>query len=258
MRILRLIAISLVLFCFAGVALADSPPLAFGPEPFEVTDDGVAEYLAPFAVDNGGPYVLFLRNGSEETGRVDEAAVRINGVLVVQGGELSADREGLSRPVQLNAGENELSLELQGPPGSFVTLAIARPGHHPVLIHGRLLLPWGRDDGAASLSIALKNGSPHYPRAARVVLLHPDGQVAAATGKIAIPPRGSLTLPLAELPGADAWEAGSIEVFFAGRGVSRLFGSARQVDSELGQAELQPLEQAGIRVFKSHPRASRR
>ena len=125
----RTAPIALALFCCIGTALAQ-PTAAFGPQTFEV--------------ERAAAYLLFVRNGDGEMSRVDGATVTINGFEVVRAGDLTADKAG-----------------------SFLTLAIGRPGEPPVFVHGRLVLPWGRNDDERTLTLALKNGSHRFPRAVR-------------------------------------------------------------------------------------------
>jgi len=82
----------------------------------------------------------------------------------------------------------------------------------------------------------------------RVVFFNPDGTVAAATDRMTLPPRGSMAASVDQLLGDAEWTAGSIEVFYAGPGVGRMFGSARHVT--LNQADVQSLEHAGFKVFR--------
>jgi len=238
--------VPVLLLSAAGLAIAGPAAPVFGPESFELTaEDG--SFAATFAAALAGPHILHLHNGDGETSRVDDVSVAVNGVVVIRSGEVDAETPAASRPVDLLGGDNQLVVDLAGAPGSFVTVVIAPAGPRPKFVAGRLLLPWGRNDGDRVLALSLKNGSPQHPRRVRVVFFRPDGTVAAASEKFALPPRGSVALPVAELIDAGAWTVGSVEVFFAGPGAGRLFGSATQVDlPPVALSETQPLELAGV------------
>jgi len=253
-RSIKPILMTLAVLCLAGLVQADSHPMPlFGPQTFERLDGAPDIYVEPFEAPGSGPFVLFLRNGDGENSRVSNAAVELNGVPVIRPSDLSEESPGLARAIDVVAGSNQLRIELGGEPGTFVTIAIVRRGEAPVFVHGRLLLPWGSNDQERSLSLALKNGSLHFPRSFRVIFFRPNGQIAAATDRFVLPPRGSVSLSATELLGEQSWDVGSVEVYFAGPGVARLFGSARQAAPALGQAELLPLSQAGHRIFRGRP-----
>jgi hypothetical protein len=243
----------LTLLLSSGFATAQPAPPVFGPQTFERTAEQGDVYTESFEVPAGGEFVLFLRNGDGESSRVASASVLVNGETVVLPSDLNMEVPGLRRPVLLQGGANELTVELSGQPGSFVTVAILRPGADPVFVHGRLILPWGREDGERALVLALKNGSLHFPRLFRVVFKSPNGQVVAATERLALPPRGSLALPVAGLLDGADWSAGSVEIFFAGPGTGKMFGSARQVGLLGGETDIESLEHAGFRIFRGRP-----
>ena len=254
MRSIKPIVMTLAVLCGAGLAQADSHPMPlFGPQTFERLDGAPDVYVEPFEASASGEFMLFLRNGDGESSRVSSAAVDLNGVPVVGPSDLNEQTPGLSRAVAVAAGSNELRIELSGEPGAFVTLAIVRRGEAPVFVHGRLLLPWGSNNQERSLTLALKNGSLHFPRGFRVIFFRPSGEIAAATDRIVLPPRGSVALPADQLLGEQSWEVGSVEIYFAGPGIARLFGSARQAAPALDHAELLPLSQAGHRIFRGRP-----
>ena len=51
-----------------------------------------------------------------------------------------------------------------------------------------------------------------------------------------------------------AWQVGSIEIVYSGRGVARLFGAGRQfVADPLVEVEVLPLEHAGADIFRGLP-----
>lgn len=239
------------LVALAAATAAAKPAAVFGPTGFELTAGETEEFTESFVVEAAGPYVLHLRNGDADTSRVDGAVVSINGSIVVGAGEVGVESPGVVRPVEVAAGENQIAVALDGAPGSFVTIAIAAPGPLPVFVAGRLLLPWGRDDDARTLTIALRNGSPRFPRRVRVVFFRPDGSVAAASDHMALPPRASIARAVDDWIDHGSWQVGSVEVFYTGPGTARLFGSARQVDLPPGTgSEVEPLASAGIVIAR--------
>jgi hypothetical protein len=213
----------------------------------------VDTYVDQFEVPTAGPMVLVLNNGDQEGSRVDSATVEVNGVVIVGPQELNEQVPGLHRLVELQAGSNEIRVELTGAPGSFLTLAVGRPGKAPVFVQGRLVLPWGRNDASQALGLALKNGSTRHPRVFRAVFFRPDGEVAGASERIVLPPRGSMVLGADDLLDHGAWAGGSVEIFYAGPGAARLFGSARHLNLPLGDFAIEALEQAGFRVQRARP-----
>ena len=247
-----LIPIVLLLLLGAGVANAE-PDLAFGPQTYERTTGSVDTYVDQFESPTAGPMILVLNNGDQEGSRIDAATVEVNGIMVVGPEDLNEQVPGLHRLVELQAGTNEIRVELMGSPGSFLTLAVGRPGRAPIFVQGRLVLPWGRNDASQALGLALKNGSTRHPRAFRVLFFRPDGEVAGASERIVLPPRGSLVLGADALLEHGAWVGGSVEIFYAGPGAARLFGSARHLNLTLGDFAVEVLVQAGFRVQRTRP-----
>ena len=244
----------LVLLFGLGLTVAHAEPV-FGPQTFERTACQSDLYTEVFLAPIAGEFMLFMRNGDGEVGLVTSATVLVNGSQLLGPADFSEGVPGLARAVELHAGANMLTVELAGDPGSYVTLAIAPRTDRLVMSHGRLLMPWGVRDPDHRLVLTLKNGSLHFPRAFRIVFFAPTGEVAAVTPRLGLPPRCSIAVPVDELLGGATWEGGSIELFYAGRGTSRMFGSSRQADLSLGQIEALPLEPAGHRVFRGPARA---
>ena len=242
-------SIALLLACGPGAAWADDGPgPVYGPQTFENLDEGGNAFEESFQVEAPGRYILYVRNGDDESSRVASLAITVNGETVVDAIDLEQTR-GMREPVELPEGANGLTVEITGPAGSFVTVAIAPPDGPPVFVHGRLLLPWGRSDGERALALALKNGSPRFARVVRIVFFMPDGSVGATTPRIPIPPRGSLAFPVAEIVEGTDWQFGSVEIFYTGRGTARLFGSARHIGAN--QSDVQSLEHAGRGLFRA-------
>lgn len=252
MRWFKVSMTALALMFSAGFALAQPAPV-YGPQTFERTTGETDLYVEEFEAPAAGNFVLYLRNGDEEGSRASSATVQINGASVVAPADLNQDVPGLRQVVQLEAGTNELAVEIGGAPGSFITVAILPPGALPLFVHGRLLLPWGRNDAERGLALALKNGSLRAPRALRVVFFRPNGEVAAASERIVLPPRASVAALVDDLITAGAWEIGSIEIYYAGRGTARVFGTARSWNLTTFDTEDQTLISAGVKVFRPRP-----
>ena len=253
MRPILACSLAVALLGIAAPAFAD-PDVVLSPQTFELTTEETATFTETLTAEQDGGYLLFLRNGDQESSQVTDVTVQINGEAVIASGDLEPGRPGLRKIVELQAGDNEMVIEVEGPPGSFVTLAVGRPDRLPVFVHGRMLLPWGRDDDDRALVLALKNGSNLFPRSFRVVFFRPNGEVAATSERLPLPPRGSVALTVEELIGDADWQVGSVEIFYAGRGAGRLFGSARQLSADpLITAETQPLEAAGLQIFRPRP-----
>jgi hypothetical protein len=245
--------IALAALLATGAVLANQPEPIFGPQTFERTTGETNTYTEPFDSPLEGDFVLYLLNGDEEGNRVASGTVEINGAAIVQTSDLNENVPVLRRPVTLQLGSNELVVELQGPPGSFVTLVIFPPGQVPRFVHGRLVLPWGRNDAERGLGLALKNGSPRARRAVRIVFFTPAGEVAAVSERIVLSPRASLAAAVDDLVAAGEWEVGSVEIYYAGPGTARLFGTARHWSIPLGDTEFQSLINAGFRVYRHRP-----
>jgi hypothetical protein len=251
-KLLHLLVPIVLLIVGTGLARAEDD-LVFGPRTYERTTGSVDTYVGRFEAPTAGPFVLIVRNGDPGGSRIDAATVEINGTVVAGPADFNQQVPALHRQVEVLAGANEIRVELTGDPGSFVTLAIGRHGRAPIFVQGRLVLPWGRNDASQALGLALKNGSSRHPRVFRVVFFGPNGEVAGASERIVLPPRGSLVLGADELLDRGDWTAGSVEIYYAGPGVARVFGSARHLNLPLGDFAIEALDQAGLFVQHARP-----
>lgn len=245
---------SAVLALLGAVLLAGAvhagPQPVFGPQTFERTM-GVSDlYDETFDVAEAGPYVLYVRNGDSEATRVDSATVEINGVAILTPQDFSESQAGFRRSVDLVQGSNTLVVDVAGDPGAFLTIAVGRLGELPVFVHGHIVLPWGRHDSERTLILAFKNGSPRAPRLLRAIFFNPAGEPVAVSPRFPLPPHGSLAAMVDTLIAEGQWEIGSVEVFYTGPGVARVFGTARQVHLATGQSETQSLEHGGHRIYR--------
>jgi hypothetical protein len=252
-RWIKISTLTMTMVLCAGLALAGPDAPLFGPQTFERTTGETDLYDESFASPAAGGMMLFVLNGDDEGGQVSSASVTLNGAPVLGPSDFGQRVDYLRRPVEARAGINEISVELHGSPGSFLTLAIGRPDRPPLLVHGRLLLPWGRNDSEVELSLAVKNGSPSEPRAVRVLFFSPMGEVVAASERFLMPPRASVAGTVETLVAEGSWEIGSVEIFYAGPGRARLFGTARHGSLSLGGAEIQTLINSGSHVHRPRP-----
>jgi hypothetical protein len=233
----------------AAALQAAAEPI-FGPTPFVKTEPGPQVFTGPFVSPAAGGYALWVLNG-DEAGRVDEAAVAINGVVVVTESDFRRPAERFSKPVGLLAGQNVLTVQLKGDPGSYLTLAILPVNGRPDLVVGRLVLPWG---AGPQIVLSLKNGSHAFRRDVKVHFYSPAGQLVAASGGFPLGPRASLSATVGDLIETGSWDEGSIEIFYAGQDGARLFATAALTDPASAIAGLLVLPHAGVRHHVDAPR----
>jgi hypothetical protein len=121
-------------------------------------------------------------------------------------------------------------------------LLVTRLGDRPDFVCGRLLPPYGTS--SAGIVLDLKNGAHPHPRRVEVHFYDGAGGLAASSDRFALAPPASLSRPAADFIATGSWSAGSIEVFYCGRGGARVFGQA--VTTENGVGSIVPLQQAGL------------
>jgi hypothetical protein len=236
----------------AAVLPAAAEPV-FGPTPFVKTEPGPQVFTDTFASPGAGGYALWVANG-DDGGRVQAGTVAINGVVVVTESDFRWPAERFWRRVGLLAGQNTLTLQLKGHPGSYVTLAILPVNVRPDLVVGRLVLPWGAGPG---LVLSLKNGSHAFRRHVKVHFYDPAGELVAASERFALEPRASLSATVAKLIATGGWTEGSVEIFYAGQDGSRLFATAALTDPSSAIPGLLVLPHAGVKHHVDAPRAMR-
>lgn len=109
-----------------SVLAAPDPTFAvFGPKTYERGRGVPAPVLERFTLPPGGgaPFRLCVQNGlADGTRRNSSAWIRINGVEVVREAELNMQVAGFIKEVTLKAGENVMEVQLNGAPGSRLTL----------------------------------------------------------------------------------------------------------------------------------------
>jgi hypothetical protein len=241
----------------AALALGALPAAAapvFGPNTYENLSGGSDVYDETFASAEAGRFTLWVQNGDEGGGTVGGGSIVVNGQTLADDSDFDGDPL-FSKRVELNAGSNSLTVTLSGDAGSFVTVMILPRGERPNVTIGRLLLPYADAD---ALVLDLKNGSHAGGRSYRVVFYDASGHYAASSNRMLLDPRASLSQPVGTLIVEGAWTAGSIEIFYAGRGVGRLLGQATETDPISGVSSIVPIEHAGTRLLTPSDQARRR
>ena len=231
----------------AGASIAQNSPAVYGPVTFERTTGAPDTYSDHFPVPAAASYVLWLKNGDFNDGgdpehRVASASVVVNGAMVVSPSDLNETVDRVVKTISLPAGENSISVQLNGQPGGYLTIAISRTPYDLTL--GRLVLPWVTTQGSTA-NIALKNGSHRHKRGIRAVFYNEDGSIAGKSARIILNAHGSTYVSLAALAGGLNFSSGSIEFMWAGPGPARVFGFARVKDSASGLETVVDLNHAG-------------
>lgn len=243
------------LACVLGLAAtpAAAQPV-FGPETYVRTTGQQDVYTDTFPFAAQATLPLWVHNGDEGGHRVSSGSIAINGQTVVTPSDFGQQVALFARPAPLVSGVNTITITLGGDPGGFITVWIPHPyrPYHATL--GRVLLPFGQAQG---LVLDLKNGSHDHPRGFRVVFFDPAGAPVASSALLRLPPRASLSVPAVQLIDNGAWTVGSIEVFYSGPGIGRLFGQAVETDAHTGVSSIVELQQAGHRLVEPPPQAAR-
>ena len=123
----------LLFWATAAPWAADNLP--FGPQSFERGPGKPERIFLTFPADDlQTGHALFLHNGAQEepekvAGRVSSAKITLNGELIVGPRDLNRQIGFLKVPVTLES-ENELSVELRGSHGGYLTLEIGRTDNH--------------------------------------------------------------------------------------------------------------------------------
>jgi hypothetical protein len=231
-----------VSFVIGTLLLAASPAAAdpvFGP----VTYESVQTYTEIFQA-SAGPYVLVIHNGDDGGAMVSSGSITINGAEVVGDTWFARELDRLRISVRLLAGDNTVSVTLNGDPGSFITLALYPLRDRPDLSFGRLLLPHA---SVNNLVLDLKNGSHRFGRWVRVLFYDDAGANVGSSNRIFMAPSSSSSQLASSLIANGSWTSGSVEVFYAGRGPGRVFGQSVPTDATTSVASIVPLQHAGHR-----------
>jgi hypothetical protein len=232
----------------AAVPAAAQP--VFGPTPFVKTEPGPQGFEDTFTSPAAGGYALWVHNG-DDAGRVNAATVAVNGVVIVTEADFRRPSDRFWKPVGLLAGQNSLTVQLKGDPGGYVTIAVLPLHAQPDLVVGRLMLPWGAR--SPQLVLSLKNGSPAFRRLVKVHFYDPAGRLVAASERLALDPRASVSAPVDDLIATGDWTEGSIEIFYAGQDGSRLFATAALTDPTSAIPSVLVLPHAGVKHHVGTP-----
>ena len=234
-------------FILTGLMAAAALPAAaepvFGPTTYEITDQ--TTYSESFASPSAGNFILWVQNGDDGDSGVSSATVTLNGVNVVMASDFG-DKDLFGKKVALLAGDNSLSVSLSGDSGTFLTLMILPKGERPNVTIGRLLLPYA---STTNLVLDLKNGSHAGQRSFRVAFYDGAGNPVASSNRIVLAPRGSLSQSVSSFIVNGSWTAGSLEIFYAGRGAGRMFGQAATTEDATGISSIVEIQHAGARYL---------
>jgi len=231
----------------AGLIAAAARPAAadpiFGPTTYEVTDQTL--YNETFTSPAAGNFTLWVQNGDDDDNGVTSATVTVNGVNVVTAADFG-NKDLFAKKVSLLAGNNSLSVSLSGDTGSFLTLMILPRLERPNVTIGRLLLPYAT---TTNLVLDLKNGSHGGSRSFRVAFYDESGNPVASSNRLVLGPRGSLSQAVSSFIVNGSWAAGSVEIFYAGRGAGRMFGQAATTDDATSISSIVEIQHAGSRYL---------
>ena len=103
----------------------------------------------------------------------------------------------------------------------------------------------------------LKNGSHAGQRGFRVAFYDGSGHPVASSNRIVLAPRGSLSQPVSSFIVNGSWTAGSIEIFYAGRGRGRMFGQAATTDDTTSISSIVEIQHAGARYLSPADQAKK-
>jgi hypothetical protein len=241
-----------------ALALAALPSAAnpiFGPDMFtKITASGTSDvYTANVTAPTNGFYMVWMHNGDEGSDRVTGGSVTLSGTATITAANdmsFQQVREFFWRPVFLTSGSHTLTVTLTtADPGAYLALVITPLADHFDLTVGRLILPYA---DSTNTTLVLKNGAHHHHRFARVHCYGTDGSLQAytdpTTSSVDLAPAANdaRTAPNFCTAGG-AWTAGSIEVFWVGRGGARVFGTATTIDPTSSTKSLVEMEHAGYR-----------
>lgn len=183
------------------------------------------------------PWVPFVTDHQ----RVNSGTIRINGRPVITAAKLNDSQPFAAATIELWPGEKNLRIKLEGNPGSFIVLTIAKVPP-PQFHHGMLVLPYASIKNGETVKLLLRNNNPRFAKHLRVVFFDLPGPIAGMSDTIHLPANGSVALNAADIGGPHAtWEEGSMEIIWLGRGKLTLSGYA-QITTAAGESVTIPLE----------------
>jgi hypothetical protein len=140
---------------------ASAAPLLFGPQSFERTAGPPNEYSEGFDVPAELNAIVWIQNGDGDGNRASSARVTINDRAVAGPSDFNKQIDLVAKAVALPRGPATLDVQMNGEPGSVITITIMVQGNRPDFTIGRLVVPYASSTG---LTLALKNGARHTAR----------------------------------------------------------------------------------------------
>ena len=131
-RILLVFRAFLLMMLFATAAYADTPFVSvFGPDVFiRQNGEPIVEEIV-FEVPLAGSAVMDIKNGAEDDDSTDEkvssSIILLNGICVAGPNDFNQNIDAIQVPVELQAGENVLAVELRSKPGGCISIKISAP-----------------------------------------------------------------------------------------------------------------------------------
>jgi len=130
------VAVAVALSCVLGLHNATAGTLSFGPQQYQRSEGGTNLFDDPFD-SVPGPATLVVMNGeSNGDKRVDNvvssARVVLNGVEIFSPNDFNQNVYSLESPITLTA-TNNLHVELNGSPDSFLTIQVESPNTPPTI-----------------------------------------------------------------------------------------------------------------------------
>ena len=131
-RILLVFKAFLLIMLFATAVYADTPLVSvFGPDVFiRQNGEPIIEEIV-FEVPLAGSAVMDIKNGAEDDDSTDEkvssSIILLNGICVAGPNDFNQNIDAIQVPVELQAGENVLAVELRSKPGGCISIKISAP-----------------------------------------------------------------------------------------------------------------------------------
>jgi hypothetical protein len=226
-----------------GSAFAAPAPLLFGPKSYERTAGPPDSYTDGFDVPVGLTAMVWIQNGDGDGNRTTSAVVAINGHTVAGPADFNKQIDLIAKAVPLPKGPATLDVQMNGEPGSVISIVIMIQGNRPDITVGRLVVPYA---SATGLTLALKNGTRH-PRGVKILFYDGDGNVVGASGRFSIPAHGSVSRAAVDFISEGGFSSGSVEVVWVGYGPGRIFGQATVHDDLTGVDSITPMDEAGYK-----------
>ncbi len=243
---LRIFALLAACALIGAAVPADASPV-FGPETYtKVQPAGTPDvYNDTLTIPTAGLYAFWFQNGDDEGDRVTSATVVVGATTLANDVQFQGPREFFSRVLFLKAGTVPLTVTLNQPdPGAFVALTVAPAAEKFDFAVGRLLLPYADSTDTA---LVLKNGAHSFDRRVRIHYYDAAGTLQATSDRLTLAPKANLDGTAASFITTGTWTTGSIEIFWAGRGGARVFGTASTIDPNSAVKSLVEIEHAGYR-----------